>query len=162
MVAAEHKKDMEDMDDKDRQEARDIYLTTAFLLGCDHAQYGKLMENMENDYLQGCSTYPKTLAAAFNLLVNWKQDLRNLLCSVGVTKDSVSFTTIESGWEDENAEGVTMATSESSTKQGKKGGKNKRRKERDISKYKCGHCGEYGHYPTHCDGTRLAQSAKVE
>jgi len=37
MVAVEHKKDMEDMDDKDRQEMRYIYLATALLLGCDCA-----------------------------------------------------------------------------------------------------------------------------
>ena len=162
MVAAEHKKDMEDMDDEDWQEARDMFLTTAFLLGCDRTRYVKLVENMENDYLQGRSPYPKTVASAFNLLANWKQDPRNLMHSDGVTNDGVLFAIIESGWEDEDAEGVTMATSRSSTQQSKNGGKSKHRKERDMSKYKCGHCGEYGHYPTHCDGTRLAQSAKED
>ena len=150
MVAAEGKKKIEDLNDEDKQKARDMYLATAFILGCDRTRYGKLVENMENDYLQGRGAYPKTMATAFNLLVNWKQDPRNLMHSVGVTNDGVSFANIEGGW-DEN-EGITMATS----------GKNKRGKERDMSKFKCGRCGEYGHYPTHCDGTRLIQPAKED
>jgi len=68
---------------------------------------------MENDYLQGHGAYPKTMATAFNLLVNWKQDPRNLMHSVGVTNDGVSFANIEGGW-DEDDEGITMATSGSS------------------------------------------------
>jgi hypothetical protein len=72
MVAAKHKKSVEELNNEDRQEARNMYLATAFILGCDQRQYGKLVENVENDYLQECGTYPKTVAAAFNLLVNWK------------------------------------------------------------------------------------------
>jgi len=113
------------------------------------------MENMENDYLQGGGTYPKTVAAAFNLLVNWKHDPRNLMHSVDMTNDGVSFAIIKSGQEDKDAEGVTMETSGSSTQQSKKGRKNKHGKERELLKYKCSHCSKYRHYPTHCHGMSL-------
>jgi hypothetical protein len=137
MVAANCEKDMKDLTNEDRQEANGIYLATAFLLGCDCGQYGKLMENMENNSLQGCGTYPKTMAAAFNL-VNWKQDPRDLMCIVGVTSNGISFATIEGSKEHEDAkDGVTMTTSRSSTK---KSTKRKHGKERDMLKYKCGCC----------------------
>ena len=47
---------------------------TAFLLGSDRACYGKLIEDLENDYLLGSNNYPKMVIAAYNLLTNWKQD----------------------------------------------------------------------------------------
>jgi hypothetical protein len=40
------------------QEAQERYLTVAFLIGADRARYGKLLENMENDYAQGVDQYP--------------------------------------------------------------------------------------------------------
>ena len=43
MVAAEGKKKIEDLDDEDKQKARDMYLATAFILGCDRTRYGKLV-----------------------------------------------------------------------------------------------------------------------
>ena len=48
----------------------------AFLLGCDRSRYGKLIEDLENDYLQGRNNYPTTVVAAYNLLTNWKQENR--------------------------------------------------------------------------------------
>ncbi len=72
-------------------------------------QYGKLVENLENDFLQGRNSYPKTVTAAFNLLINWKQDPRNLLRSVGVSNDGVSFVNVNGGkdvgTEDESGNG---------------------------------------------------------
>jgi hypothetical protein len=160
MVAAEHNKSVEDLNNKDRQEARDMYLATAFILGWDQGQYGKLVENMENDYLQ---EHPKTVAAAFNLLVNWKQDPRNLVCSVGVTNDGVSFTNIDGAEGDQDyEEGVTRTTSGSSTPSKKTSKGSRFGKERDMSKFKCGCCGKYGHHPTHCDGTRIQRSSNSD
>jgi hypothetical protein len=49
----------------------------AFLLGCDRSRYGKLViEDLENDFLQGRNNYPTTVDAAYNLLTNWKQENR--------------------------------------------------------------------------------------
>jgi len=47
---------------------------TAFLSGSDMACYGKLIEDLENDYFQGSNNYPKMVIAAYNLLTNWKQE----------------------------------------------------------------------------------------
>ena len=57
-----------------RQDAQQLYLATAFILGADRNKYGQLIENLENDYLQGQNNYPQTLTGAYNLLTNWKQD----------------------------------------------------------------------------------------
>jgi hypothetical protein len=54
--------------------AQQRYLACAFLLGSDRCRYGKLLENLENDFLQGRDNYPpENLTSACNLLVNWKQ-----------------------------------------------------------------------------------------
>ena len=34
-------------------EAQERYLAVAFLLGADRARFGRMLENMENDYAQG-------------------------------------------------------------------------------------------------------------
>ena len=39
----------------------------AFLLGCDRARYGKLIEDLKNDFLQGRNKYPMTVVAATTL-----------------------------------------------------------------------------------------------
>jgi hypothetical protein len=67
------------------------YLATALILSADRNRYGKLVENLENDVLQGRNVYPETLTAAYNLLTNWKQDPRNQLCGVGATNNGVSI-----------------------------------------------------------------------
>ena len=64
-----------------------------FIFGADRSRYGKLIENLENYYLQGCGGYPKSIQSAYNLLSNWKQDsMRNS----ALRNDGVSFT-LESG-----------------------------------------------------------------
>jgi hypothetical protein len=40
--------------------AREQYLACAFLLGADCKRYGKLLENLENDYTQKNNRWPKT------------------------------------------------------------------------------------------------------
>ena len=73
-------------------------MAVAFLLGADCLQYGKLVENMENDYLQGRNNYPTTLSAAYHLLINWKQDPRLLgLHKAGPISHDVSFNTTDGG-----------------------------------------------------------------
>jgi hypothetical protein len=142
LVAEEKKKTVEQLTDTEHAEVREWYLATAFMLGADRARFGKLLENMENDFLQGRNSYPRSVTAAFNLLINWKQDPRNLVRSVGVTNDGVSFTNTD-GIEDSEVD-VTLNN-------------NAKKKPKDISKVKCRRCGEMGHYPTNCDGVRLAR-----
>jgi hypothetical protein len=55
------------------KEAHEQYLAVAFLLGANSGRYGKLLlEDLENDFLQGQDRYPKTVTTAFSLLTNWK------------------------------------------------------------------------------------------
>jgi hypothetical protein len=60
--------------DEVKQCALQQYLATAFILSADHVQYGKLIEDLQNTFLQGNNNYLKTLNAAYTLLANWKQD----------------------------------------------------------------------------------------
>jgi hypothetical protein len=46
----------------------------ASLIGCDRSRSGRLIEDLENDYIQGRNHYPTTVADAYNLLTNWKQE----------------------------------------------------------------------------------------
>ena len=80
-----------------KEEIKDRSMAVAFLLGADCLQYGKLVENMENDYLQGRNNYPTTVSAAYHLIINWKQDPRLGLCEVGPIGHEVSFNTIDGG-----------------------------------------------------------------
>jgi hypothetical protein len=57
-----------------RLAARERYLATAFILGADQYRYGKMIRDIENEYLFGLDKYPKTVTAAYNLLLNWKGD----------------------------------------------------------------------------------------
>ena len=47
--------------DAHRIEARELYLAVSFLLGADRARYGKLIEDLENNFLQGQHLFPKTI-----------------------------------------------------------------------------------------------------
>lgn len=61
------------IDAEEKSEARERYLACAFLFGSDRNRYGRLLEDIENDYTQGRDNYPKTVTAAYNLIVYWKQ-----------------------------------------------------------------------------------------
>jgi hypothetical protein len=43
--------------------AQETYLTTSFLLASDRNRFGKLIEDIKNDYLLGDNNNPKTLMA---------------------------------------------------------------------------------------------------
>jgi hypothetical protein len=69
-------------------------LACAFLLGSDRAHYGKLLEDLKNNYTQGMDNYPPMLQQAYTLLVHWKQDPRNLVRLMGGVNDGVTFANI--------------------------------------------------------------------
>ena len=77
------------------KEAQNRYLAVAFMLGSDKARFGRLLENLENDYLQGQNNYPTSITAAYNLLPNWKQDPRNLIRTSGPVSNGVLFTNVD-------------------------------------------------------------------
>lgn len=78
-----------------QEEIKDWSMAVAFWLGADRLQYGKLVKNMENDYLQGHNNYPTTVSATYHLFINWKQDPQLGFCEVGPISHEVSFNTID-------------------------------------------------------------------
>jgi len=121
--------------------AQERYLAVAFLLGSDRSRYGRLIKNLENDYLQGTNHYPTTVTGAYNLLTNWKQDPRNLMRAIGPANDGVSFTNVDTGEQDDPNE-VILANN------GQKGLGSGRR---DKSHITCHKCKKKGHYANECD-----------
>ena len=49
------------------------YLGYALIFKSDNARYGKLKEELENDYTKGHDNYPISVADAFQMLSNYKQ-----------------------------------------------------------------------------------------
>ena len=149
LVATDLKKDIALLTEADKKVAQERYLAVVFILRADRSWYSKIIENLENDFLQGRNNYPKTVTSAYNLLINWKQDPRNLMRSVGVSNDGVSFTNVD-GDEDDDGDctGVSLNTNGQ-----------KERPVKDKSKVVCRRCGEKGHYPSNCDNKRLIRNS---
>ena len=53
--------------------ARDIYLSSAFVINSDLKRYGRLIEGLENDYTKGNYNYPCNMVKAYQLLNEYKQ-----------------------------------------------------------------------------------------
>jgi hypothetical protein len=115
------------------------YLACAFLMGSDQHQYGKLIEDLENDYTQRRDNYTKTLVDAYyNLLVHWKQEPRNLMRVLGTTNnDGVAFANVDA---DEASSLSTLTSTDNRQARGR----------RDISHITCHKCGIRGHYASNC------------
>ena len=114
-----------------RDYAKQAYLACAFLLGADRNRYGKLIEDLENDFIQGQDRYPKTVNTAYNLLIHWKQNPQNLIRTLGTTEaGGIAFTNVG------DVDGTALANVE-----GKK----------DKSGITCFNCNEKGHYSNECD-----------
>jgi hypothetical protein len=73
------------------KKAREEFMACAFLLGADRNRYGKLVEDLENSYIQKHDIYPKTLNDAYNLLLHWKHDARNQIRATGTDSEGVAF-----------------------------------------------------------------------
>ena len=53
--------------------AKEVCLATAFILQCDRRRYGKLLEELENDFTKGHNNYPSDMVKAYQLLNEYKQ-----------------------------------------------------------------------------------------
>jgi hypothetical protein len=123
--------------------AREQYSACAFLLGSDHKRYGKLLENLENDYTQKNDRWPKSSTDAYSLLINWKQDPCNLLqvvgaSSDGASSDGVTFTNVGEKVTDKKV--TTPATETGSEKE------KVWVQPLPIHTVKCYECNKMGHY----------------
>ena len=64
------------LSDSDRQAepeaAKRRYLGVMMLCGADRGRYGKLVEELQNDFTKGNNYCPTNMTEAYNLLVNYK------------------------------------------------------------------------------------------
>ena len=51
-----------------QKNAKDMYLACAFLCESDRKRYGRLLEELENNYTKGNSNYPTDLVTAFRMI----------------------------------------------------------------------------------------------
>mmetsp|Transcript_15602 Transcript_15602/g.22623 ORF Transcript_15602/g.22623 Transcript_15602/m.22623 type:complete len:212 (-) Transcript_15602:6-641(-) len=54
--------------------AKDKYLAVCFIMNSDRRRYGALIRDIENEHTRGTNSYPETLTAAYDYLVNYKTD----------------------------------------------------------------------------------------
>jgi Zinc knuckle len=120
-----------------KQIVTDKYLGCAFILGSDRTRYGKLLEDLENSYLQGDNKYPTNVDEAHSLISYWKQDPRNVVQSLGPDGAGMAF--------------ITQGD------QNKEIGKEKDKNKKDLSKITCFNCYEKGHYSNNCPNPKKAE-----
>ena len=119
-----------------KSEVLEQFTAVAFLVGADRVRYSHLVENMENDFLQGWNNYPKTVSGAYHLLTNWKQDPRHALRKVEAVGDGVSFYNVD------DEDGTTLNNNS-------KNGARKRPKGK--ANIMCHRCQKKGHYAKECE-----------
>ena len=65
-----------DLDEDERvtinASAREIYLSCAFVVAYDPKRYGRLAEELENDYTKGNNNYPTNMLKAYHLIDEYK------------------------------------------------------------------------------------------
>jgi hypothetical protein len=67
-IAKDFSKGVKELSDRDKDKAQDEFLATAFLSGADCSCYGKLLDRLQNDYLQGQVWYqPNGIANILSL-----------------------------------------------------------------------------------------------
>ena len=55
-----------------QENAKYMYLACAFLCQSDRKRYGRLLEELENDYTKGNSNYPTNLVTAYRMISEYK------------------------------------------------------------------------------------------
>ena len=92
-IGVEYAKGTDEQKTKIHAAAIELYLANCFFLGTDKRQCGRIIKNTENNFIQNVNQYPKTISAAHSLLLNSKQDPRNIFKMVGGFSDGISFMT---------------------------------------------------------------------
>jgi hypothetical protein len=86
-----------------KTDVRERFPATAFIFSADRLRFGKLIEDMENNFLQGNNKYPSTLASAHHLHASWRHDARLGLKDVaGGEKSFVDYNNEKKGKERKN------------------------------------------------------------
>ena len=105
------------------ERTRQTYLGYALIFKSDNARYGKLKEELENDYTKGHDNYPISVADAFQMLSNYKQYNKTQ-----PTRTGVSFAQRGKGKQNNNKKGI----------------------DKDLANIECYHCHKKGHYANKC------------
>ena len=56
---------------------KDQFLVVMFLINCNHNWYGNLVRDIENEYTHRMDTYPTSLSAAYDYIVNYHPENRS-------------------------------------------------------------------------------------
>jgi hypothetical protein len=107
---------------------REQYLACAFLSGSDRKRYGKLLEDLENDYTVKQDNYPRTLVDTYSLLIHWKQKPRDLMRALV----------------------MAFANVDEEKKERRRPGRRPPRVKPDKSDIQCYRCKVMGHYSNEC------------
>eukprot|EP00978_Attheya_sp_CCMP212_P031120 scaffold116442_cov20-Attheya_sp.AAC.1 len=118
------------------KEARDQCLAMSFLARSDRNWYGQKIKDLENDFLQGQDNYPKTVSAAYSLLINWKQEHHaHTMQVLKSNSDGVNFANVDIEYE--NEPGTALTTNSEDTMVGNA--------DMDKSRVKCWRCKKKPH-----------------
>ena len=71
--------------------AKQKHLLVAMLCGADRGKYGKLVEELRNDFTKGGDYYPANLTEAYELLLNYKMSHSKLSARLMDDPEEVSF-----------------------------------------------------------------------
>ena len=81
---------------------KETYLALAFIMNLDHTRYVGLLVELENNFLKESNEYPWTMTAAYNLLMNWKQDPGNVLNLTSGDSTCVAFMNVNASNDDDD------------------------------------------------------------
>jgi hypothetical protein len=74
--------------------ARSKFLAMSYLLMVDKQRYGKLLDELENDFTKGTDNYPDSVTNAYNLVVNHKGQQR-VVSRLFNDSEAVSFANVD-------------------------------------------------------------------
>jgi hypothetical protein len=83
-----------------QETVKDQYLAVMFLINSDKKHYDALVQDIENEYTRGSDTYPTSLSAAYDYIVNYRT---NKNTNTEIDEGGVAFYTRD--YDDNSARG---------------------------------------------------------